>query len=557
MFQSTFFSLHGAAEAVVILALTIILGLLFGSVQIRGVRLGVGGVLFSGLALGHYGFKLPPQLFEFVREFGLILFVYSIGMQVGPGFMDSLRRRGLRLNLIAAGIVLTGGAVTLCIFRLSGISAPAAVGLFSGAVTNTPALAAATQVFGEIMPDASGAAAEAGLAYALAYPFGIIGIILTMLFVRAIFHFDPVKELQQLEEEERVQHPPLESMSFEIDNPGVYGLRLSDIPAFADMHVVFSRVMEDGQVSAPTLDTEIKKGMLLHAVGSSAHLAQLRILLGRPSTTDLTKLPGQLAQRKLLVTRHHAAGKHLRTLGLEAAHGITITRILRAGTEFTPGPGVRLHLGDKLHCVGQEEDLDRAMRTVGNSAKELEHPHVAPLFLGILLGTLLGSIPVLVPGLPSGLKLGLAGGPLLVAIILSRVHHFGGMTWYVPASANFMLREVGISLFLACVGLGAGERFLAALLDSSGLYWMALGACITLAPLLLAVVAGRFLLQCNYAVSCGLLAGSMTDPPALAFAVQNLGSDAPASVYATVYPLTMILRILCGQLLVLIMYAIQ
>ena len=279
--------------------------------------------------------------------------------------------------------------------------------------------------------------------------------------------------------------------------------------------------------------------------------------MGRPSATDLSTLSGPLARRNLLVTKAQAAGKHVRTLGLEAAHGITITRIFRAGTEFTPGPGVRLHLGDKLRCVGQEDDLDRAERIVGNSAKELDHPHVMPLFLGILLGTLLGSIPIFVPGLPSGLKLGLAGGPLLVAIILAQIHHFGGMTWYLPASANLMLREIGIGLFLACVGLGAGERFLAAILDGSGLYWMALGVCITFVPLLIAGLAGRIFLHCNYASSCGLLAGSMTDPPALAFATQMLGSDAPASVYATVYPLTMILRILCGQLLVLAMYAIQ
>jgi len=277
--------------------------------------------------------------------------------------------------------------------------------------------------------------------------------------------------------------------------------------------------------------------------------------VGRPSTTDLTKLPGLLAHRKLLVTKRQVAGKHIRALGLEAVHGITITRILRAGTEFMPGPGVRLHLGDKLHCVGQEADLDRAARIVGNSAKELDHPHVLPLFLGILLGTLLGSIPILVPGLPSGIKLGLAGGPLLVAIILSRIHHFGGMTWYLPVSSNLLLREIGISLFLACVGLAAGERFLAAVLDGSGLYWMALGACITFVSLLVAVLAWRFFLRCNYATFCGLLAGSMTVAPALAFAVQNLRTDAPASVYATVYPLTMILRIFCGQLLVLIMYA--
>lgn len=552
---------HSAAQSVVVLALAIVIGLAIGLIQFRGIRLGVGGVLFSGLALAHFGLKIDHQVLEFVREFGLILFVFSIGMQVGPSFVDSLRRRGLRLNMMAALIVLLGVLTTIICYVSFDLPLAVAVGLFSGGVTNTPSLAAASQVFAELGPTpevAAKAVADAGLGYAVAYPFGIFGIIIVMLLVRFIFRINPAQELQEMEAQAKAQESHLHGSTVRVANPNIFGQKLGDIEELAGAGLVISRVRDANSNTqhAATPDTVLHENMLLHAVGEPESLKRLHMVIGPLADIDLREQPGPLEIRQLLVTRHEVTGKGVVELGLVAAKGITVTRIIRAETEFSPRATVNLHFGDKVLAVGDTEALNRAETLLGNSAKALSHPHVLPIFLGIMLGTILGSIPVAIPGLPSGVKLGLAGGPLLVAILLSRVHHFAGMIWYLPMSANLILREVGIALFLACVGINAGDRFVGAVLDGSGLYWMGIAACITFFPLLIAALVGRIFLKCNYASLCGLLSGSMTDPPALAFANQMLGSDAPASVYATVYPLTMILRILMGQLLVLFLYAL-
>lgn len=550
------FTAHSAAQAVVVLGLTIALGLALGQIRFFGVRLGVGGVLFSGLALAHFGLALEHNVLEFAREFGLILFVYSIGMQVGPGFLDSLRRRGFRLNAMATLIVLLGVLLTVAFHRWGGIPLDAAVGLFSGAVTNTPSLAAATQAFKEASPAlAEQAVGQAGLAYAVAYPFGIFGIILVMLLVKRIFRIDPAEELRRMEEQAKALNPPLETMTIEIANPNLEGMALGALPGAEDMGVVVSRVQADGIMQPAAPETQLKLGMLIHAVGRPAELEKFRILTGTRSAVDLPQAPGPLEVRHLVVSRRQVLGKTAPELHLAQKHGVTITRIQRSGTEFSAGSEAPLHFGDMVACVGAPEGLAAVERLLGNSAQDLDHPHVLPIFVGILLGAVLGSFPVAFPGLPSGVKLGVAGGPLLMSILLSRLHYVGGMLWYMPQSANLILREVGISLFLACVGLKAGDRFADAFSSGAGLYWLLAGACITFIPLLVAGVIGRVFMKCNYASMCGLLAGAMTDPPALAFAGQMLGSDAPASVYATVYPLTMILRILAGQLLVLLLYS--
>ena len=542
------------AQAVVVLSMAVVLGLALGRVRVLGIGLGVGGVLFSALALGHFGLTLDHGVMEFAREFGLILFVYTIGMQVGPGFADSLRRRGFRLNAMATFIVAAGVAITVAFHLYGGLPVPVAVGLFSGGTTNTPSLAAAAQAFREVMPGQEAqAVADAGLGYAVAYPFGIFGIILVMLLIRMMFRIDPAKELRQMEEMARTLSPPLETLTLEVANPGLEGLALGQVPGLAELGVAVSRVMRDGAVSAATPATTLRMGMLLHAVGRPGDLEKLRVLVGRASETYLPAVTGPLAERRFVITREAVVGKSVAELKLGETHEVSVTRVIRAGTQFSPGPGVHLHLGDEVRCVGTPDRLAQAESLLGNRAKDLDHPHVLPIFLGILLGTVAGAIPVALPGLPSGIKLGVAGGPLLVSILLSRLHHFGGMVWYMHPGANLILREVGISLFLACVGLGAGGGFVSAVTSGTGLYWLAAGACITFVPLFAAGLIGRVLLKCNYASMCGLLAGSMTDPPALAFAGQMLRSDAPASVYATVYPLVMILRILSGQLLVLLL----
>jgi putative transport protein len=549
------FTAHSPAQAVVVLGLAIALGLALGHVRFFGIRLGVGGVLFSGLALGHYGLALNHEVLEFAREFGLILFVYTIGMQVGPGFADSLRRRGFRLNAMATFIVALGVALTVFFHHVGGVALSTAVGLFSGATTNTPSLASASQAFKELAPTAAERlVGEAGLGYAVSYPFGIFGIILVMLAVRAIFRIDPAEELRQMEEQAKALHPPLETMTLEVTNPNLDGMALGAVPGLADMNVAVSRVMAGEIVSAATPDTILRAGMLLHAVGRPGDLEKLRVLAGVKSEVFLPRVAGPLTMRRLVITRKGVVGKSVPELNLAQKHEVSVTRISRSGTEFSPGPSVHLHFGDVLQCVGSPAQLAEVEKLLGNSAKELDHPHVLPIFVGILLGTIVGAVPVALPGLPSGIKLGVAGGPLLVSILLSRLHHFGGMVWYMHPSANLVLREVGISLFLGCVGLQAGGRFVDAVMSGAGLYWLAAGAAITFIPLFVAGLIGRIWLKCNYASMCGLLAGSMTDPPALAFAGQMLNSDAPASVYATVYPLVMILRILAGQLMVLLLF---
>ena len=554
------FTGYSTAQAVVALCLAIVLGLALGSVPLRGIRLGAGGVLFSGLALAHFGVRVDPELLEFAREFGLILFVFTVGMQVGPGFIDSLRRRGLLLNLSAALVALLGVLITIGMFWALALPIPVAVGLLSGAVTNTPSLAASSQVFMEAMPDtAATAAAEAGMAYAVAYPFGILGIIIVMLLIRICFRIRPRQELETLRRLEALLHPPMQRQTLVVRNVNVFGMSLQSFFSLYPSGVVISRVKEPGEdtIHAPTPDTILSEGMLVHAVGDGAQMEKMKVLMGPPGEVDLRDVPGPLEIRRLLVTKSRVAGKSVQQLGLMPEFGVTITRIIRAGVEFAATPGTHLHYGDRLFCVGEAKDLDRAGELLGNSTKALDHPHILPIllgiFLGIFLGIILGSIPVPIPGFPSPLKLGLAGGPLLVAILLSRVNNFAGMVWYLPAGANLILREVGMALFLACVGLTSGCGFMATLTQGPGLVWMAAGSAITFVPLFSVALLVRIVFRYDYASICGLLAGSMTDPPALAFSVQSLDSDAPAAVYASVYPLAMMLRILFAQILVLVL----
>jgi putative transport protein len=548
---------HGVAQAIVALSLAVVIGLALGQIGIHGVRFGVGGVLFSGIALAHFGMRVEPQILHFIREFGLILFVFTIGMQVGPGFFDSLRRRGLFLNLAAMLIVVLGVAVAASCTFVFDLPLPVAVGLLSGAVTNTPSLAAVSEVFSQLMPaDAAQHAADAGMAYAVAYPFGIVGVILVMLLVRVIFRINPAQELEMLKKLDQALHPPLQYNTFCVTNPALFGMSLESLFSLYpdDVDVVVSRIKspDEALFRTATPDAVLVENMLIHAVGQPAHLKRLEILVG-PVREDLFKAEerGPLEVWRILVTKSQVAGKSVQGLKFLPEYGVTVTRIVRAGVEFTAGPGVHLHYGDKLVCVGEAKALARVAETVGNSDRELEHPHLMPIFLGILCGVIFGSIPIALPGLPSGIKLGLAGGPLLAAIILSRINHFAGLVWYMPLGANLILREVGIALFLACVGLNAGGAFVETLLAGSGLVWLAAGACITFFPSFIVSLLVRMRLKYDYASICGLLSGATSNPPALSLSVEMLNSDAPASVYATVYPLTMILRIFTAQLLAL------
>lgn len=538
------------AHALLILSLVAATGVLLGSVKVRGVGLGVAGVLFSGLLFGHFGAQIDPQVMEFVREFGLILFVYTIGVQVGPGFVASLRRQGLPLNLMAASIVALGVLMTLGIVHLGKIDMGVAVGLFAGGTTNTPALGAAQQALKNLSSFTEDMAKLPGLGYAVAYPFGILGIILTMGLTRWVFRVKPAVEAAEFSKQMQSSHPKVSTLNLVVQNANLNGLPIERIPGLADSGVVISRVLKGKEVAVATPETVLQVGDILLAVGAPERLREMQIIIGKPAEVDLKSLPSRVTTRRVVVTKKSVLGKTTDELDLDA-YGVAITRISRAEIEFTPTPSFRFQFADTVLLVGESEAIDRAARVLGDSPKQLNHPQIVPIFVGIALGVIVGSWPLHLGQMPAPVKLGLAGGPLLVAIFLSRLGRLGPIIYYMPLSANFMLRELGITLFLACVGLRAGDQFVATLTQGPGFYWMGCAALITLVPLLVVGLVARWFYQLNFTSICGVLAGSMTDPPALAFANTMNGSDAPSISYATVYPLTMLLRVLAAQVLVL------
>jgi putative transport protein len=550
---TSLFSNESAARTVLLLTVTGAAGTALGKIKIRGVGLGVAGVLFAGLALGHLKLTPDHHVLEFVREFGLILFVYTLGLQIGPGFFASLRSRGLVLNGFAAAIVLSGAAIAAGLILAGWVPLAAGSGLLSGATTNTPSLAAAGEALRQVGAEPDTAAIQ-GLAYAVAYPFGIIGIIVTMLLVRSAFRIDVAAEVHAAERQMKPSTPPPSGRNFEVRNANLAGLRIEQIPGLAGSGVVVSRFSRDGVVAVARPGTVLALGDVLHAVGPEDGLDALRVVVGADAGVDLKALPGAVVNRRVLVTQGAVLGKPLGELSALAQHGVVVTRVTRQGLEFTPNAGFRIQFGDVLMIVGEEPGIEAVAKVVGNLPKALEHPHPIPFFLGIALGVLVGSIPLLVPGLPAPVKLGLAGGPLVVAILLARLANTGSLVWHLPPSANLALREIGITLFLAAVGIKSGEKFVSILLHGDGLWWLACGAIITAVPLIVIGLLARAWKKLNYAELCGLLAGSMTDPPALAFAQQTTQSDAPAVAYASVYPFVMLLRVFSAQLLIFLLW---
>ena len=539
------------AHAVLILSLVSALGYFIGSIRCYGVALGIAGVLFSGLLFGHFGFKINAHVMEFAREFGLILFVYTIGMQVGPGFVGSLRKQGLPLNLMALSIVVLGAIITLAIFYLGGIDMPIAVGLFSGATTNTPALGAAQQALKNLASYTEEMGKMPGLGYAVAYPFGILGIIITMGLIRFFLRVVPAKEAVAFTQQQQAHVHKVATMNLTVTNPNLNGVEIKQVPGVAESGVVISRVFKGKEVRVATPETVLNTGDVVLVVGPQDKMAGVCMIIGNPATMDLKTIPSHLSTQRVIVTRKDALDKSIEELDLDGTHGVTITRINRGELELTPTPGFELKFGDAVIVVGDDDSLQRASALLGNSIKTLHHPEVVPIFVGIALGIILGSWPVQFPGMPAPVRLGLAGGPLLAAIFLSRLGRIGPIIWYMPQSANFILRELGITLFLSCVGLKAGDQFLSTLVAGPGLVWMGCAALITLLPLLIVGFVARAVYKYNYMTICGVLAGSMTDPPALAFANTIAASDAPSISYATVYPLTMLLRVITAQMLVL------
>lgn len=543
---------HPVAHAMLILAIVALLGLALGSVRIRGIGLGIAGVLFAGIFVAHFGHAIDRTVLEFVREFGLVLFVYTIGMQVGPGFMNLLRKQGLPLNLMAAAIVLLGAVIALGAGYLKKIPMAAVVGLFSGATTNTPALGAAQEALKSMHGVMPAEAAMPGLAYAAAYPFGIVGIIMAMLLLRSVFRINTQRESEDFQKQQNTGHPNLERLCIEVTNTNLDGRMIRKLPGKTELGIIVSRICRAGEEEVATAlgETSVHPGDTLLAIGTSEALEKFCLIVGKESRLDLMKAQGQVGSRTAVVTRDEVLGKSLRELGLDHRYGITVSRVTRAEQEMTAVHDLRLQFGDRVRVVGDTGGIEHAAKALGNSLKELDHTHFIPVFIGIGLGVVLGSYPIQIPGIPAPVSLGMAGGPLVVALLLSRVGRIGPIVWYMPVSANIALRELGIVLFLACVGLKAGEHFVDILVHGDGLLWMGWAALITIVPLLTVGFTARCFFKLNFMSLCGLLAGSMTDPPALAFANAIGRSEAPSVAYATVYPLTMLLRIVVAQVMV-------
>jgi putative transport protein len=539
------------AHAVLALSIVVALGLMLGALGFRGIRLGTAGVLFAGLFLGQAGLSINHDILEFVRDFGLILFVYTVGLQVGPSFFSSLKRRGLQLNGLAMSIVVLGALIVAGYRFAFHFSLPVVAGLFSGSTTNTPSLAAGQAVLQNLRGAASDSGDFLGMAYAIAYPFGVVGIILTMVLVQRVFRVDVQKESEIVDSSKGTDSETPDYVDLDVTNPGCHGMALRDLPLVANSGVVFSRLYRDGKVVVPEDNSVLCLGDSLRLVGPRGRLSDFETVFGQRSTTNLSQVPSELTTERLYVTKQEVLGKCLQELNFEHYYGSVGTRIVRAGVEFAAGDSVHLQFGDLLSVVGPRDGVAKVAELVGNKADALNDPHVLPVFIGIMLGVVLGSLPIALPGMPAPVRLGLAGGPLVVALGASQLGRLGPLVWYMSPGANLALREIGIVLFLACVGLKSGGRFLEMLFSPSGLSWLAAGALLTLVPLLMVAFFARGFLKMDYPILCGVLAGSMTDPPALAFASSVTKSDRPLIAYAAVYPLVMILRVFLVQVLIL------
>jgi putative transport protein len=551
------FDLHKAqpiAHAIAVLAFVCVVGMALGSVKVRGIGLGTAGVLFAGILVGHFGEQIDQRTLNFVKEFGLILFVFTIGLQLGPGFFATLRQQGVKMNLIAAAIVILGAITAPIIGWLAHFDPAAVLGILCGAVTNTPALGAATQTLAMTPNIAPDRLALPALAYAVTYPTAIAGMIGTLVLLKQIFRIDPVQEGIDFAIKNQRKAEPIERRTLVVTNRNLDGVRLDAIPGRVETGVTISRVRRGEQTHVATDTIVIRCDDRIAAVGTHAGLDHFERVIGHRSDEDLVLAESGITFRRVVVTDRSVLGKTVGELDLDDRFGVAVTRITRAGIEMSAVAGLRLQFGDMVQIVGSDADLDKAAAVLGNSLKELNETHFIPFFIGIVLGIALGTMPIVLPGLPHPIRLGLAGGPLIVALILGRVGRIGRQVWHMPVNTNLAFREFGIALFFAAVGLSAGAKFFYTVFTTTGLQWLLAGACVTILPLVLIGVIARGVWKMNFIDLSGMLAGSMTDPPALAFASNIARSEAPTIAYATVYPLTTLLRILSAQVLAIVLF---
>ena len=549
----------GIAHSILLFALVIGAGLYLGRFKVKGISIGSTWILFLAILVSHFGFRADPTVLAFMKDFGLILFVFSIGLQVGPGFFHSFKVGGVKMNLLAMFGILMAVLVTVCIHLVTGESLQTMVGVMSGAVTNTPGLGAAQQTLSDAMvaggsTKEAASAATSGLAsaYAVSYPIGVLGVIMLVILFKSIFKIDLEKEKAELDSEGG-DSDTARRMHVEVENPAIFGLTIKDVMKDVGDKFVISRMMRDGVIEIPGPDTVLQKGDRLLIVTSQPNVDSARIVFGEEvpmHQKDWMRMNETLVTRRLEITKSSITGKRIKDLGLRSAHAVTITRVVRAGVELVARPNLILQMGDSIMVVGLEPEIQQVAAIVGNKPEQLSHPNLVPIFFGIFIGVIFGSIPISFPGVPQPVKLGLAGGPLIIAILLGYFGPKWRITTYTTVSANMMLREVGITFFLAAVGLGAGQNFVSSIVNG-GYWWILYGALITIIPILTLGLLARLVFKLNFYQICGLIAGSTTNPPVLAFAQGAFGTDYTSVNYATVYPLSMFLRVLAAQLLIL------
>ena len=541
-------------HSILLLSFVIAAGIQLGKIKVFGISLGITLVLFVGIVMGHFGLTMDANILHFFKEFGLILFVYSVGMQVGPGFFSSFKEGGVTLNLLACGIVFLGVVTALIIHFATGIPIPTMVGILSGAVTNTPGLGAAQQAYTDMYGVADNTIA---LGYAVAYPLGVIGIILAIIIIRYAFRVNFDKENEELNQDDSSHSNGAKPISLIVKNPAVFNKNVGELSNLMEhLEFVISRVWrnDNKQIEIASAGTVLKEDDKIFVITTEQDVEAVKTFIGVEVDMERKqwiRMESEFINRRILITKPELNGKKLGRLNLRKLYGINITRINRAGMDLVATPGLTLQVGDRVNVVGTETAVANVEKVLGNSLKRLNEPNLITIFVGIALGILLGSIPITFPGIPQPVKLGLAGGPLIVAILISRFGYHYKLITYTTQSANFMLREIGITLFLACVGISAGDGFVDTIVNNGGVAWIGYGFIITIVPLLIIGFIARYFCKVNYFTLMGLIAGSTTDPPALAYSNATAGNDAPAVGYATVYPLTMFLRVLTAQLLIL------
>lgn len=540
-------------QAVIIISLVSALGLYLGRIKIFGISLGITFVFFAGIFAGHLGIVVNKDMLYFAQSFGLILFVYALGLQVGPGFFSSLKKGGVAMNMMGLGVILLGLIMTVSLHWVTGVSLSNMVGLLCGAVTNTPALGAAQQALLQIDPANTKGVTDMALACAVAYPLGVVGVILAIIILRALFADKKQKDLK--EQRDTTTYVT----EFHVSNPAIYEKSIKDVMKLTDKHFVISRVWRNGKVSIPTSDTLLHEHDHLLIISVKSDVENIKVLFGEQENVDWNKadidwnaIDSQLISRRIAVTRNRVNGVKLGSLRLRNLYGINITRVNRAGIDLLASPDLRLQIGDRLTIVGEANSVNTVGKILGDEIKRLNNPNLLAVFIGISLGMLLGALPITLPGMSTPVKLGIAGGPIIVGILMGAFGPRFHLTTYTTMSANLMLRQLGIIIYLAGLGIDSGVHFFETVFRAEGLLWIGLGFLLTIVPVLIVGFIASQFFKLDYAHNVGMLCGSMANPMALSYANTTVDGDEPSVSYATVYPLSMFIRVISAQLVLML-----